>query len=194
MGSSKRVRDIAKRGYEILEKEFCRSAFVEMMLEPILDDLWDGMVPPTAEEANEALDVLERSGRILRDVRDIHKDKETDSFEHCCFFVTSLYPNTCADIKRYKHSRDYAKYLARRKYGWKPGEEMERFHDPEVDRKRAEAAEKDKRDRIAFAASHPSHGAMKAAMPEKCPICFADLKRTTCSHTWDEMIERTRWT
>jgi len=196
MRASRRIREIARRAYGLLEKEFCSWAFVHNIVELSVKydkEVWEGIEPPTEAESLEALGVLERSGRVLRDVRGIHeKDANPDEFD--MFYVPEYYPNSCWQIREYKRSRDYKGYLAHKKYGYVPGWKQPRFRDPELERKRAEENERFQKDRIAFAASHPSHGAMKTPMPEKCPICFTDLRRETCRHTWDEMLERMKTT
>jgi len=57
MRASKRIREIAKRAYGILEKEFCISAFVDMVELSVEYDkeVWEGIEPPTKEETLQAL-------------------------------------------------------------------------------------------------------------------------------------------
>jgi len=190
MKASKRIREIAKRAYEqLLEKEFHRECFVDMVTARYNQYIWEGMIySPTEEEAHQALDLLERSGRIMLDVRDIHTGENWNGF-----WVVRYYPNTCTEIKKYKRSKEYKQYLAKKKYGYIPRIERESFYDPETAAKIAAQIAAAEHDRVAFAASHPSRGAMKAPMPDKCPICFADLTKTTCVHSWDEMLEHLKF-
>jgi hypothetical protein len=165
--ASERIRKLAKMAYEELEKEFSREYLVGILVDGDFLNDWSesGLLPISEDEANQVVDLLEHSGRIIRDVIDIHKGEE-EGF----YWVTEYYPNTVAKIRAYKRSRQYREWLGWKKYGKTPSWMKGWF------------------------SAKPSREKQKEkVVPGICPVCSADLSKTTCDHFWTQMLFEMEW-
>jgi hypothetical protein len=108
-----RIKKIGETAYYgFVDTEFGKEWLIGMMVDPYPHDFWQGIEPPSEEEARLAFQYLKDAGLIIADVTELGTKRCPDLKEdHFMFISTEFYPRRTAKTREFRKTQEYKDWL-----------------------------------------------------------------------------------